>query len=65
MRLINTSMKTSSDVVRQSRKFYPQANMLLCNFRYCINDVKCMLFKSFYANMYCCPLWFNSTLSSI
>ena len=58
-------MKTSSDVVRQTRKFYAQTNMLLRNFRYCTNDVKCTLFKSFCANMYCCPLWFNSTTSTI
>ena len=63
--IINSSMKTSSDVVRQTSKFYAQANMLLRNFRYCTNDVKCMLFKSFCANMYCCPLWFNSTSFSI
>ena len=58
-------MKTSSDVVRQTRKFYALANNLVRNFRYCTNDVKCMLFKSFRANMYCCPLWFNTTTSSI
>ena len=58
-------MKASSDVVRQTRKFYAQTNMLLRNFRYCTNDVKCTLFKSFCANMYCCPLWFNSTSSTI
>ena len=63
--IINSSMKTSSDVVRQTRKFYAQTNMLLRNFRYCTNDVKCTLFKSFCANMYCCPLWFNSTSSTI
>ena len=39
--------------------------MLLCSFLYCTNDVKCTLFKSFCANMYCCPLWFNSTSSTI
>ena len=55
----------SSDVVRQTHKFYAQATMLLHNFRYCTNDVKCMLFKSFCANMYCCPLWIISTSSSI
>ena len=63
--IIISSMKTSSDVVRQTRKFYAQANMLLRNFRYCTNDVKCMLFKLFCANIYCCPFWFNSTSSSI
>ena len=63
--IINSSMKTPSDVVRQTRKLYAQANMLLRNFRYCTNDLKCTLFKSFCANMYCCHLWFNSTSSSI
>ena len=55
--IINSSMKT--------RTFYAQTNMLLRNFRYCTNDVKCTLFKSFCANMYCCPLWFNSISSTI
>ena len=50
---------------RQTRKFYAQANMLLRNFRYCSDDVKCMLFRSYCTNMYCCSLWFNSTYSSI
>ena len=63
--IINSSMKTSSDVVRQTRKFCAQTNMLLRNFRYCTNNVKCTLCKSFCANMYCCPLWFNSTSSTI
>ena len=63
--LLNSSKKTSIDVSRQTRKFYAQANMLLRNFRYCGREVKCMLFKSFCTNMYCCPLWFNSTSSSI
>ena len=65
--IINSSMKTSSDVVRQTRKFYAQTNMLLRNFRYCTNDVKCTLFKSFCANMYCtcCPLRFNYTSFTI
>ena len=58
-------MKTSIDVSRQTRKFYTQANMLLRNFRYCSNEVKCSLFKSFCTNMYCCPLWFSSTSSSV
>ena len=63
--IINSTMKTSSDVVRQTRKFYARANMLLCNFRYYTNDANYMIFKSFCANMNCCPFWFNSTSSSI
>ena len=63
--LLNPSMKTSIDVSRQTLIFYAQANMLLRNFRYYSNEVKCSLFKSFCTNMYCCPLWFNSTSSSV
>ena len=46
-------------------KFYAQANTLLRNFRYCSDGVKCMLFSSYCTNMYCSPLWFKSTSSSI
>ena len=63
--MLNSQLKTSIDVSRQTRKFCAQANMLLRNFRYCTVAVKCMLFRSYFTNMYCCPLWFNSTSSSI
>ena len=63
--LLHSRMKTSIDVARQTRRFYSQANMLLRNFVHCSHDVKCMLFKSFCTNMYCCTLWFNSTKCSM
>ena len=63
--ILNSSMKTSLDVSRQTRKFYAQATMLLRKFRYCGNEVKCSIFQLFCTNMYCCPLWFNSTSSSV
>ena len=63
--LLNPYMKTSIDVSRQTRKFYAQVKMLLRNFRYCSNEVKCSLFKSFCTNMCYCPIWFNSTSSSV
>ena len=46
-------------------RFYMQANLLLDNFRYCSDDVKCTLFQSYCTNMHCCQLWFNSTKSSL
>ena len=63
--MLNSQLKARIKVSRQTRKFYAQANMLLRNFRYCSVDVKCMLFRSYCTNMYCCPLWFNSTSCSI
>ena len=43
--LLNSSMKRSIEVSRQTRKLYAQANMLLLIFWYCSNEVKCILFK--------------------
>ena len=63
--LLNPSMKTSIDVSRQHENFTHKPICYLRNFRYCRNEVKCSLFKSFCTNMYCCPLWFNSTSSSV
>ena len=63
--MIHFSIKTTIVVARQTRKFYMQANLLLRNFRYCSDDVKCTLFQSYCTNMYYCQLWFNSTKSSL
>ena len=63
--LLCSDMKTSIDVCRQTSKFYAQANTLLRKFRFRSDDVKCMLLRSFCTNMYCSPLLFNSTSSSI
>ena len=63
--LLCSDTRISIDVCRQTSKFYAQVNTLLRHFRYCSDDVKCMLFCSFCTNMHYSPLWFNSTLSSI
>ena len=65
--MIHSSMKTTIDVARQTRKFYLQANLLLRNFRHCSDLVKCVLFQTYCTNLYCCQLctWFNSTKSSL
>ena len=45
--LVNSSMKTSIHVFRQTRIFYAQIIILLHQFCYCGRKVKCMLFKLF------------------
>ena len=62
--MIHSSLKTTIDVARQTRKFYLQAYLLLRNFRHCSDQVKCVLFQTYCSNLYCCQLWFNSTKSS-
>ena len=63
--MIHSSIKTTIDVNRQTRKFYMQANLLMRNFRHCSDDMQCSLFQTSCADMYCYQLWFNSTKSSI
>ena len=49
------------DIKRQMRKFYENVNMLLRRFSKCSTPVKCYLFKTYCSNLYCAPLWYNST----
>ena len=63
--MIHSSMKTTIDVARQTRKFYLQANLLKFNFRHCSDQVKCVLFQIYCTSLYCCQWWFNSTKSSL
>ena len=42
------SVKNSdTDLKRQMRKYYANANMLIRKFSYCSTDVKCRIFKSY------------------
>ena len=63
--MIHSSIETTIDVTRQTRRLYMQAKLLLRNCRHCCDDVKCSLFQTYCTNIYCCQLWFNSTNSSI
>ena len=47
------------------RKYYANVNMLLRKFSYCSPDVKCCMFKSYCATMYCLSMWFDSTVTSM
>ena len=54
--MIQSSMKTTVDIARQTRKFYLRANLFLLNFRQCSEQVKCVLFQMHCINLYCCQL---------
>ena len=53
------------DLKRQMRKYYSNANMLLRTFRYCSPDVKCCMFKSYCATMYCSSMWLDGTMKKL
>ena len=63
--MVHSSMNTTIDVARQTRKFSLLANLLLRNFRHCSDQVNCVLLQTYCTNLYCCQLWFNSSNSSL
>ena len=54
-----------ADLKRQIKKYYANANMLLCKFSCCSPDVKCCMFKSYCSTMHCSLMRFDSTLTSM
>ena len=53
------------DIKRQMRKFYAKVNLLLRRFSKCSTPVKCYLYKTYCSNLYCAPLWYNSTVTAM
>ena len=47
------------------REYYANVNMLLQKFSNCSPDLKCCMFKSYCATMYCSSIWFDSTVTSM
>ena len=65
MGIIVNETNCARDLKRQMRKYYADVNILLRKFSYCSPYVKCCMFKSFCATMYCFSVWFNSTATSM
>ena len=54
------------DLKRKMGKYYANVNMLcIQKFGYCSPDVKCCMFKSYCATMYCLFMWIASTVTSM
>ena len=47
------------------RKFYANVNMLFKRFSKCLTPVKCYLCETYCSNLYCAPLWYNSTVTAL
>ena len=58
------NLKDDSDLQRQRRMLYAQANLLKHRFYMCTEPVKVKLFKTFCYCLYTAPLWWNYTLYS-
>ena len=57
--IITDTMEDDSDMFRQRRMLYAQANMLARNFHFCSIEVKVNLFRAYCTSLYTAPLWVN------
>ena len=44
---------------------YANVNLLLRKLTKCSVGVKCFLFKTYYSGLYCAPMWFDCTKTSL
>ena len=56
--------KDDEAIASQIRGLYSRGNVIIKNFSNCTEEVKCLLFKAFCCNFYCCHLWSNCTKES-
>ena len=54
---ITSNMSDNTDIDRQKSYIYGRGNNLIKCFKYCTEDVKTLLFKSYCTNLYCSHLW--------
>lgn len=57
--ILTSSMSDVRDIDRQIRSIYCRSNILIKKFYRCSDLMKCILFKTFCSNFYCCALWID------
>ena len=57
--LLVSDFYDDEDIKKESRKLCFRGNCLIQRFKFCSNDVKCNLFKSYCYSLYCVSLWAN------
>ena len=56
---ISIDFNDDMDMKKEMRKLCYRGNSLVRKFRFCSDDVKCTLFRSFCYSLYCASLWSN------
>ena len=57
------SQLDNEEMMKRMRKLYATGNMIINKFRNSSEDVKIMIFKTYFSNIYCCALWSNYTVN--
>ena len=58
------SQVDDEEMMKRMRKLYSTGNMTINKFRNCSENVKIMMFKTYFSNIYCCSLWSNYTVNT-
>ena len=59
--MISNNCKDEDDIRRQMRCIYAMGNTIIRHFRFCSENVKVCIFKTYMSNLYCCALWTRYT----
>ena len=62
---VTSDFSDDRDILKEMRKLCYRGNCLTRKFKFCNDDVKCTLFKSFCYSLYCCSLWSNFKKSTL
>ena len=62
---ITSDFSDDRDILKEMRKLCYRGNCLIRKFKFCNDDVKCTLFRSFCYSLYCCSLWYNFKKSTL
>ena len=57
--LLVSDFDDDEDIRKENRKLCCRGNLLIRKFKFCKDDVKCSLFKSYCYSLYCVSLWSN------
>lgn len=55
--MVTVDFMDDSDIERELRSMSVRGNVMLRKFQYCDDETKCYLFRTFFYQMYTCPLW--------
>ena len=62
---VTSDFSDDKDILKEMRKLCDRGNCLIRKFKFCNDEVKCMLFKSFCYSLYCSSLWCNYKKSTM
>ena len=59
--VITDTLEDNDDVMKQTASIYARGNMIINTFKFCTDEVKCNLYKTYISNFYTTQLWCNYT----